>query len=73
MAGLVQGTAVERAAGLFTSLAAQGQSIDLAAALALAEEHGMSRLEAIDALAFLEATGLVALATRIEILARGRA
>lgn len=64
----VQGTAVDRAAGLFTSIAAQGSATPLWQVFACADEHGMTPEQMIDALAFLEASGLIAFRTVVEVL-----
>ncbi|MEQ5789062.1 hypothetical protein J3454_14290 [Erythrobacter sp. NFXS35] len=67
MAARAQGSAVDRAAELFTSIAAQGPATPLRQIFPLADEHGLTREEAVDALAFLEAAGMIALTTVVEV------
>lgn len=65
-----QGTAVDRAAELFTSIAAQGEVVPVWQIAALADEHELSGDALVDALAFLEASGLIAIVSVIEVQRR---
>jgi hypothetical protein len=67
MAGKAQGSAVDRAAGLFTSIAAQGAAMPLWQVFAFADEHGLTPEQIVDALAFLEASGMISLRTVVEV------
>ncbi len=68
---MAQSTAVDRAAGLYTSLAAQGPAMPLWQVFADADRHEMSPEQITDALAFLEAAGMINLMTVVEIAPRG--
>lgn len=68
MSTLRQTSAVDRAADLFASIAAQGPATALWQVLAAAMDNGMTAEEVIDALAFLEAAGLISFQTVVEVL-----
>lgn len=68
MSGKPQMSAVDRSAGMFTSIAARGRLVPLQQVFASADEHGMSAEQVIDALAFLEAAGMIGLQTMVEVL-----
>lgn len=67
MSAVVQGSAVDRAAGLFTSIAAQGECLPTWQVQHLADEHGMSPEQVVDALAFLEATGMISIESVVRV------
>lgn len=71
MTARAQGSAVERAASLFTSIAAHEHGCTGADLTAIAEDQGLDMEQVWDGLSFLETCGMIRVVVRIEATARG--
>lgn len=63
---------VEQAAGLFSSIAASPVGVSARGLAALAEEHGLDGERLIDALAFLEASGMIEVISLVRVSEHAR-
>jgi hypothetical protein len=68
-----QGGAIDRAAGVFSSIAAHSAGVDGPGLTAIAVDHGLDLDAMWDALAFLECCGMIEVRTVVTATTRGRA